>query len=99
MPTIRNAVALLGLCLAGCVTPVPLDRAVVSYDIATADGVVKQLLLNIARARNNQPIHFTAVSSIAATYRLSMSAGLVAAATGDKGGLVVPVLGTSVEES
>ncbi|HEX9492352.1 MAG TPA: hypothetical protein VGA33_03740 [Thermoanaerobaculia bacterium] len=39
-----------------------------AYDITTAESVEKQLLLNIARARNNQPIHFTAVSSITATY-------------------------------
>jgi outer membrane PBP1 activator LpoA protein len=68
----------LGLLLAACAAPVPIDKAIVSYDVATADAVSKQLLLNIARARNNQPIHFTAVSGIAATYRLSTTAGIAA---------------------
>ncbi len=68
MSTIRSAAAVLGVCLFGCTSTIPLDHAVVAYDITTAESVEKQLLLNIARARNNQPIHFTAVSSITATH-------------------------------
>src|SRR5581483_10547711 len=81
-PMNRYVAALL--LLAGCASspPVPLDRAVVSYDIATADGISQQLLLNIARANVNEPIHFTAVTSIAATYRLSTSAGIGPTMTG-----------------
>jgi hypothetical protein len=96
---LRNATALIGLCLAGCAAIVPLDHAVVAYDMTTAENVERQLLLNIARARNNQPIHFTAVSSIAATYRVTTSAGIGPALTGNSGGLVVPILGTSAESS
>jgi hypothetical protein len=96
---IRNAAAVIGVCLAGCSTIVPLDHAVVAYDMTTAESVERQLLLNIARARNNQPIHFTAVSSIAATYRVTTSAGIGPALTGNRGGLVVPILGTSTESS
>ncbi|MDQ6800116.1 MAG: hypothetical protein M3041_04685 [Acidobacteriota bacterium] len=55
--------------------------------MTTAESVERQLLLNIARARNNQPIHFTAVSSIAATYRVTTSAGIGPALTGNRGGL------------
>ena len=54
-----------------CASAVALDRAVVAYDTTTADSVSKQLLLNIARARHNQPMHFTAISNIAATYRFT----------------------------
>jgi hypothetical protein len=43
---------------AGCASTMALDRAVVAYDTTTADSVAKQLLLNIARARHNQPMHF-----------------------------------------
>ena len=83
----------------GCASTVALDRAVIAYDTTTAESVSKQLLLNIARARHNQPIHFTAITNIAATYKLTLSAGLVAAQTGDRGGLLVPTIGTSAEEN
>jgi hypothetical protein len=95
----RYLSAVLGVCVAGCTTIVPLDHAVVAYDEATAKSVEQQLLLNIARARNNQPIHFTAVSSIAATYRMTTNAGIGPALTGNRGGLVVPIIGTATESS
>jgi hypothetical protein len=99
MPTMRIAALVLALCLVSCTSTVPLDHAVVAYDVTTAESVEKQLLLNIARARNNEPIHFTAVSSIAATYRLTTNAGIGPALTGNRGGLVVPLLGTTSESS
>ncbi len=76
-----------------------LDRAVVAYDRTTTESVSKQLLLNIARARHNQPMHFTAISSIAATYKFSVNAGVGPALTGERGGLVVPSIGGSAEEN
>ncbi len=97
---IRNAAVAVGVGMVGCTSStVPIDHAVVAYDITTAESVEKQLLLNIARARKNQPIHFTAVSSITATYRLTTNAGIGPALTGGRGGLVVPLLGTSAESS
>ena len=83
----------------GCASTVPIDRAVIEYDETTAKSVEEQLLLNIARAHRNQPIHFTAVSSITATYRLTTNAGIAPALTGNRGGLVVPTLGTTAESS
>ena len=103
MPPFRQlAVALAGLVLglgAGYASTVALDRAVLAYDRTDAEGVSQLLLLNIARARQNQPMHFTSVSSIAATYRLSVSAGLGPALTGDRGALLLPSLGGSAEEN
>jgi hypothetical protein len=93
---------LLSLLASGAVACVPritLDRAVMAYDRTTAESVAKQLLLNIARARRNQPMHFTAISNIAATYRFSANAGVSPALTGDKGFLVVPLIGASAEEN
>ena len=92
-------VTLLAVGVAGCASTVALDRAVVAYDTTTADSVSKQLLLNIARARHNQPMHFTGISSIAATYKFSVNAGVGGALTGDSGGLIVPVFGASAEEN
>src|SRR5260370_37173585 len=89
---IRNAAVAVGVGMVGCTSStVPIDHAVVAYDITTAESVEKQLLLNIARARNNQPIHFTAGSSITATYRLTPKAGSGPALTWDSGGLVGPL--------
>ena len=80
--------SLLASGAAACAPRITLDRAVMAYDRTTAESVAKQLLLNIARARRNQPMHFTAISNIAATYRFSANAGLSPALTGDKGFLL-----------
>ena len=99
MPALVALVAGLVACTSGCASTMALDRAVIAYDTTTADSVSKQLLLNIARARHNQPMHFTAISSIAATYRFSLAAGVGPALTGDNGGLLLPVIGGSAEEN
>lgn len=83
----------------GCASTIALDRAVVAYDTTTAESVSKQLLLNIARARHNQPMHFTAISNIAATYKFTVNAGVGGALTGESGGLLVPIVGASAEEN
>jgi hypothetical protein len=45
-----------------------LNRAVLAYDEAITDAISKQLLINIARAQHHEPIHFTGVSNVAATF-------------------------------
>jgi hypothetical protein len=85
--------------LAGCASTLALDRMVLAYDQSTTDSVSKQLLLNIARARYSQPIHFTSVSSITATYRFAVNAGIGGAITGERGGLLVPSLAGTAEEN
>jgi hypothetical protein len=97
-PSLALVIAVLSGSATGCASAIALDRAVLAYDTTTAESVSKQLLLNIARARHNEPMHFTAISNIAATYRVSISAGLGPALTGDQGGLMVPVLGVGTEE-
>ena len=89
----------LAMCLTGCASTMALDRAVMAYDSSTAESVSKQLLLNIARAHNNQPMHFTAISSIAATYKFSVSAGITPALTGERSSLILPIIGGSAEEN
>lgn len=59
----------------GCVSPIALHRAVLEYDRATAKIQAEMLLLNIARAKRREPIHFTAVSSVAATFNFQVTAG------------------------
>jgi hypothetical protein len=91
------AVALIGI--GGCFGKIALDRAVIDYDTTTAESISKQLLLNIARAHYNQPMHFTAISSIAATYKFSASAGTAASQAGNNGHVVVPIVTAGAEES
>jgi len=90
---------MFGTSVSGCLSPIALDRAVVAYDRTAVETVSKQLLLNIARARHNQPIHFTAISNIAATYDFRMSAGATPALTGASGALLAPIFGGSVAEN
>jgi len=85
--------------LSACLGPIKLDQAFVAYNEATTDALAKQLLLNIARARHHQPMHFTAVSNIAATFNFQLNAGVTPALTGDDGGLLAPIFGGSVSEN
>ncbi|MCU0919525.1 MAG: hypothetical protein MUF16_04200 [Burkholderiaceae bacterium] len=55
----------MNVALAGCVTTMALDRAVVGHDTTTAYSVSKQLLIHIAWAHHNQPMLFTAISGTA----------------------------------
>lgn len=96
-----RSLLLLAVCclLGGCMSRVTLDRAVMAYNEATSDVLSKQLLVNIARARHHQPIHFTGVSNIAATYNFQFNAGATPALTGSSGGLMMPLFGASVAEN
>ena len=85
--------------ISGCASNIALDHAVIAYDTTTANSISKQLLLNIARARHNQPMHFTAISNIAATYKFTVNAGIGGAATGERGSLLIPLIGSSAEEN
>lgn len=87
------------LVCAACATTTRLDHVVVSYDQTSQESISKLLLLNIARARHNLPMHFTAISSVVATYRFTASGGVAPAATGDIGFLPVPTISAGVEES
>ncbi len=95
----RLGAALVVLTLLGCATTTRLDNIVMAYDESTAETISKLLLLNIARAHQNLPMHFTGVSSILATYKFTFGGGVGPAATGDKGWLPVPQISGSAEES
>src|SRR5580765_7048315 len=78
------------LAMTGCLSPITLNRAVTTYDEAITDAISKQLLINIARAHQHQPIHFTGVSNIAATFDFRVNAGASPAFTGNDGRALVP---------
>ncbi|SDX01413.1 hypothetical protein [Nitrosomonas communis] len=85
--------------LSACLSPITLNRAVMAYDEAVVNADAKQLLVNIARARHHQPLHFTRVSAIAATFNFSANAGASPALTGAHGGMLVPIFGGGVSEN
>lgn len=85
--------------LSGCLSPVTLNKAVIAYDDAITEEVSKQLLINIARAQHRQPVHFTGVSNIAATFDFRTNAGFGPALTGASGTALVPFFGGSVAEN
>ncbi len=87
------------LAVTGCLSPITLTRAVTAYDEAVTDAISKQLLINIARAHQHQPIHFTGVSNIAATFDFRVSAGATPAFTGEAGRALMPIFGGSVAEN
>ena len=90
---------LVAITCAACLSPVTLKRAVNAYDAAVTDAMSQQLLINIARARYRDPIHFSGVSNIAATFDFRVSAGGTPAFTGDSGSTIVPTFGGSMAEN
>lgn len=95
-------ISLTFICLAllsGCLSPVTLTRAVIAYDDAITESQSKQLLVNIARAQHHQPIHFTGVSNVAATFDFRFNAGATPALTGEASRTLLPVFGGSVAEN
>ena len=87
------------LAVTGCLSPITLNRAVTSYDEAITDAISKQLLINIARAHQHQPIHFTGVSNIAATFDFRVSAGATPALAGEASRALMPIFGGSMSEN
>jgi len=95
-----RGLTILALCgLQGCFSPMALDRAVIEYDKTTTDILSKQLLLNIARSHQHQPLHFTGVANIAATFNFQFNAGATPAFTGESGSLLTPVFGGTISEN
>jgi len=90
---------LCSLAVTGCLSPITLNRAVIAYDDSVTDSIAKQLLINIARAQHHQPVHFTGVSNIAATFDFRVSAGATPALTGEASKALMPLFGGSVAEN
>lgn len=85
--------------LTGCLSPIALDHAAMAYNQSTADVLSKQLLLNIARAKHNEPIYFTGISNIAATFNFQANAGATPALTGESGSTILPLFGIAATEN
>lgn len=75
-----------------------MHQAVLSYDQTVTQVSSEQLLINIVRARFHRPVHFTTVSSVAATFDFRVSAGITPP-EGEARGLVGPMFNTTVAEN
>ncbi len=86
--------------LSGCFSPKALEHVVIAYDESVTRSLVEQLLINIARAHHHQPVHFTAISSIAATFNYQFTAGATPPLGGLDGGFALaPIFGGSIAEN
>jgi len=86
--------------LGGCLSPIALHQAVLEYDRTVNRVQAEMLLLNIARARHSLPIHFTGISSIAATFEFRANAGIAGVIAKSPGiNTLAPALSTSVSEN
>ncbi len=99
MKSPKFLVIITALNLQACFSPIALDHAVMAYDQTATEIQSKQLLLNIARAHQHQPLHFTGVSNIAATFNFQFNAGATPALTGEAGALMTPIFGGTVSEN
>ena len=103
----RNIKRMLGLLslitaacgISGCFSPLALDHIAIAYNESTAEVMSRQLLLNIARSRCNQPIYFSGISNIAATLNFQATAGVTPALTGNNGASLMPIFGGAVSEN
>src|SRR6516225_1155160 len=82
----RNMLAgAVTVAISGCLGPPVLERQVLGYDEVTKALDEKLLLLNIARVANQEPVHFTSTSSIAATFNWTATLGASGEVTESKG--------------
>ena len=89
---------LIGLfMLSGCLSPLALHQAVLEYDRTVSRVEAEMLLLNVARTRHFHPTHFTALSSVAATFEFQTNVGLAPAGS-NTSALVAPVFGAAAAE-
>ena len=86
--------------VSGCISPKALEHVVVAYDHSVTQSLVDQLLVNIARAHHHQPVHFTAISNIAATFDYRFTAGATPPLGGLDGGFSLsPIFGATIAEN
>ena len=86
--------------LFGCAGPPVLEQQVLAYDQTTSTIQQKLLLLNIARLSQGHSVHFTATSSIAASFDWTTSLGASGTIAESSGSNLLNLnLGTSASEN
>ncbi len=99
----RKALLVIGIFssigLSGCLSPLAISTLSRNYNESVASDLTEQLLLNIARAGNNEPILFTGISNIAATMNFQANVGATPALTGNSGTTLMPLFGVGAAEN
>jgi len=101
-PPTRISPLILPLCLlvSSCLSPKTLEHVTVAYDYSVTKSLIEQLLINIARAHHHQPVHFTAISNITATFNYQYNAGATPPLGGLEGGFTLaPIFGAIIAEN
>ena len=80
-------------------SPLAISTLSRNYNESVASDLTEQLLLNIARAANNEPILFTGISNIAATINFQANVGATPALTGNSGTSLMPLFGVGASEN
>lgn len=95
-----SVVWMLAMVLSGCLSSPVMKQAIVSYDQMVADAHMDQILLNIVRVHHHHPVHFTAVSNVAATFDFRFNVGATPPLGGLEGGTALsPIFGGSAAEN
>jgi hypothetical protein len=85
---------------AGCATHALLHNVVLDYDETVSRAQAEMLLMNVARARHQRPVHFTTVSGIAATFDYRTSASIGGELAENPGiSILTPSIGVSRSEN
>ena len=72
----KGILAIAILLCSGCAFQSQVDRATVDYNQAVANSTNDLTLLNIVRAMKRHPLHFTTMSKISGSFRVTGRAGL-----------------------
>jgi len=85
-----SAIRLIGLAMlmsatAGCAFRSQVTGMAVEYNEFVAEATNRQTVINILRAREREPLHFTSFSKVLGTARIEGAAGLDIAANGNGG--------------
>ncbi len=71
-----RALAVTVLMATSCVSPIALEPALLAYDRTVTRIQTQMMLINVGRAHANLPLHWTEVSSIAATFTFKVDEGV-----------------------
>src|SRR5499427_1985507 len=83
--TLNLLTGVITFAIGSCAGPPVLERQVLGYDEVTRALDAKLLLLNIARVSNQETVHFTSTSSIAATFNWTTTLSVGGELTESKG--------------
>lgn len=97
---VRTLLLLVAVLTQGCASRATLHKVVLDYDETVSRAQAEMLLLNVARARHQRPLHFTTVSGIAATFDYRTDAALGGALAENPGiSILTPSVGVSASEN